>query len=486
MLHSIADHYDVLLVGAGISGITAAHYLQERCPTKSFAILEARGALGGTWDLFRYPGIRSDSDMYTLGFSFRPWTGKKAIADGPDILQYLHDTVKEEGIGSKIIYHAKALAADWNSGDAQWTVTVEDTQNGTTRTVRASFVFMCTGYYDYDEGYTPDFPGRDAYKGTFVHPQFWPEELDYHDKNVVVIGSGATAVTLIPELADDAKSVTMLQRSPSYVMSLPAVDPIAQTLQKHLPEKSAYELTRWKNIGFSAATYNFCRRFPKPARAFILKETKRQVGEVLDVDVHFSPSYNPWEQRMCAVPNADLFKAIRAGKAHVVTDHIETFTPTGIRLQSGQELPADIIVSATGLKMKFLAGMAMTVDGKAVRIADGLAYKGLMLSGVPNMALVFGYTNSSWTLKAELACQYVCRVLNYMDEAGARIVTPVIDDPTMERAPLTDFSSGYLQRGMSEMPKQGTKAPWKVHQNYFLDFMELRLKPLKGSGLRFE
>lgn len=485
MTQPIADHYDVLLVGAGISGITAAHYLQESCPTKTFAILEAREALGGTWDLFRYPGIRSDSDMYTLGFSFRPWTGKKAIADGPDILQYLHDTVEAEGIGDKIFYSTKAVAADWNSDKARWTVTVENTKTGETRTVQTSFVFMCTGYYNYEEAYTPDFAGRDAYKGTFVHPQFWPEDLDYKDKNVVVIGSGATAVTLIPQLAKEARKVTMLQRSPSYVMSLPAVDAVAQSLQKHLPEKSAYRLTRMKNIGLSSAIYKFCRTFPKPARAFILKETKRQVGEVLDVDVHFTPAYNPWEQRLCAVPNSDLFRALRAGTADVVTDQIDTFTPDGIRLKSGKELPADIIVSATGLKMKFLSGMPMHVDGKPIRIADGLAYKGLMLSGVPNLALVFGYTNASWTLKAELACQYVCRVLNYMDEMGVQTVTPVLDDPTMTTAPLTDLSSGYLQRGMQDMPQQGTKAPWRVHQNYFLDFMELRLKPIKGSGLRF-
>lgn len=482
--NSAPTHVDVLIVGAGLSGIAAGHYLRTRCPNKSIAILEARDAIGGTWDLFRYPGIRSDSDMYTLGFSFRPWTGDKSIADGPDILQYLKDTATEEGLDDKIIYNRKVVASEWSSEKRVWTVSVENTETQERLTYTTSFLFMCTGYYDYDEGYTPEFPGRENFEGTFIHPQFWPEDLAFEGKNIVVIGSGATAITLIPNLADKANRVTMLQRSPTYVMSLPEKDKLAQRLSV-VSERLAYDVTRAKNVAISMAFFNFCRSFPKTAKSLLVQDTKRRVGGAIDVDTHFNPDYNPWEQRLCVVPKSDLFRSIKAGKADVVTAHIDHFTKNGIQLQNGQHLPADIFISATGLKLKFLAGMDVRIDGQALRPEKEFAYKGLMLSNTPNMALVFGYANASWTLKAELACAYVCRLLNYMDEKGYKVVRPVNNDPSVKALPLLDFSSGYFARGLKNMPHQGDKAPWRVHQNYIKDMVELRFKPLRGSGLTF-
>jgi len=479
-----SKHVDVLIVGAGLSGIAAGHYIQKRCPTKSFEILEAREAIGGTWDLFRYPGVRSDSDMYTLGYSFRPWTGEKSIADGEDILQYLKDTAEDEGLNDKIRYKRKVVASDWSSDAQHWTVQVEDTTSGERLTYTTSFLFMCTGYYDYDEGYTPEFPGREDFEGQFIHPQFWPEDLDYEGKRVVVIGSGATAVTLIPNLAEKAKRVTMLQRSPSYLMSLPERDDLALKM-RGVSERFSYRVTRAKNVAISMAFYNFCRRFPDAARSMLIDGAKRRLGDSVDVDTHFNPSYNPWEQRLCVVPNSDLFRSMKAGKADVVTAHIDHFTKDGIQLKNGEFLPADIVISATGLKLKFLAGMDVRIDGETLRPENEFAYKGLMLSGTPNMALVFGYANASWTLKAELACEYVCRLLNYMDEKGHRVVRPINDDPTVEARPLLDFSSGYFTRGLPQMPRQGNKAPWLVHQNYLKDMIELRFKRLEGSGLQF-
>lgn len=475
---------DVLIVGAGLSGIAAAHYLRTRCPGKSFAMLEARAALGGTWDLFRYPGVRSDSDMYTLGFSFRPWTGDKAIADGADILQYLKDTATDEGLDGKIKFNHKVVRADWSSADALWTVEAEDTVTGATKRVFARFVFMCSGYYDYDEGYTPDFKGREDFGGQLIHPQAWPEDLDYAGKRVVVIGSGATAVTLLPNLAEEAASVTMLQRSPTYLMSLPAEDSVAHALRR-VDERLAYGVTRAKNVAVSMAFYNFCRRFPQAAKRMLLASAERQVGDVLDVKTHFNPTYNPWEQRLCVVPSSDLYRAIRDGRADVVTAHIERFTEDGILLQNGEHLPADIVITATGLTLKFFGGMEVCVDGEVLRPAESFAYKGLMLSGVPNMAMVVGYTNASWTLKAELACQYVCRLLQHMDDEGYDTVRPVNDDPEVRARPLMDLSAGYFRRGLDAMPKQGDRAPWLVHQNYLLDMIELRWKRLDSGGLRF-
>lgn len=475
---------DVLIVGAGLSGIAAAHYLRTRCPNKRFAMLEARAALGGTWDLFRYPGVRSDSDMYTLGFSFRPWAGDKAIADGEDILQYLKDTARDEGLDEKIQFNHKVVRADWSSADALWTVEAEDTSTGKTKRFYTRFLFMCSGYYDYDEGYTPVFEGREDFGGQIIHPQAWPEDLDYAGKRVVVIGSGATAVTLLPNLAEKAASVTMLQRSPSYLMSLPAEDPVAHALRR-VDERFAYGVTRAKNVAMSMAFYNFCRRFPRAAKRMLLANAERQVGEVLDVDTHFNPNYNPWEQRLCVIPGSDLYRAVRAGRADVVTAHIERFTEDGILLQNGEHLPADIIITATGLTLKFFGGMEVFVDGEALQPAKSFAYKGLMLTGLPNMAMVVGYTNASWTLKAELACQYVCRLLQHMDEEGFDIVRPVNDDPEVVARPLMDLSAGYFRRGLDAMPKQGDRAPWLVHQNYLLDMVELRWKPIDSGGLRF-
>lgn len=480
----IPTHIDVLIVGAGLSGIAAGHYIGERCPQRTFQIFEARERMGGTWDLFRYPGIRSDSDMYTLGYSFRPWEGEKAIADGPDILQYLEDTAREVGLEDKIYYNRKIVASAWSSEARLWTVTVEDPRSGERSLYTTSFLFMCSGYYDYDEGYTPEFPGREDYEGTFVHPQFWPEDLDYEGKDVVVIGSGATAITLLPNVAEKARKTTMLQRSPTYVVSLPLKDPVAHRLKPY-SSRLAHDVTRVKNIAVSMAMYQASRRFPAAVKRMLMSNTRRGAGDSVDVDTHFNPTYNPWEERLCVIPHGDLFKSIKSGKADVVTEHIERFTKDGILLKDGRFLPADIIVSATGLNLSFLSGMDITIDGEALQPQNELAYKGLMLSNVPNMALVFGYLNASWTLKAELACTYVCRVLNHMDKKGYEVVRAVDDDPRINRLPLVDFTSGYFQRSMHMLPGQGDRAPWRVHQNYIKDMIELRFKPLKGSGLQF-
>lgn len=477
-------HIDVLVVGAGLSGIAAGHYLRERCPQRTFQIFEARERLGGTWDLFRYPGIRSDSDMYTLGYSFRPWEGEKAIADGPDILQYLKDTVQAEGLEDKIHYNRKIVASAWDSKERLWTVTVEDPRNGEQSKYTTSFLFMCSGYYDYEQGYTPNFPGREDYQGQFIHPQFWPEDLDYTGKDVVVIGSGATAITLLPNLAKHARKATMLQRSPTYVLSLPLKDKVAHSLKRYSPQL-AHDLTRAKNIVGGLAVYQLSRKFPRTVKKLLMAETRRRAGNAVDVDTHFNPRYNPWEERLCVIPHGDLFKSIEAGKADVVTAHIERFTKDGILLKDGRFLPADIIISATGLNLSFLSGMGITIDGEGLQPENELAYKGLMLSNVPNMAHIFGYTNASWTLKAELACKYICRVLNHMDKKGYEVVCAVNEDPSVKRLPLVDFSSGYFLRALDKMPSQGDRAPWRVHQNYFKDMVELRFKPLRGSGLQF-
>jgi cation diffusion facilitator CzcD-associated flavoprotein CzcO len=477
-----SNHVDVLIIGAGLSGIGAAYHLQQKCPRKTYAILEGRDTLGGTWDLFRYPGIRSDSDMYTLGYSFRPWTNPKAIADGPSILAYVRDTAEEAGIDKHIRYGHHVVSAEWLSKEARWTVRARTASGEAVFT--ASFVFACAGYYDYEEGYTPDFPGRDRFKGEIVHPQKWGADVQYEGKRVVVIGSGATAVTLVPELAKKAAHVTMLQRSPTYVVSAPERDDIANWLREHLPPGVAYAASRWKNIGLSMAVYQYCRRFPDKARALILGQVEKRTRGKVDVKTHFTPSYNPWDQRLCLVPDADLFKALREGKASVVTDHIETFTETGIKLASGAELPADLIVTATGLKLKFMGGMALDVDGKRIVPSQTMAYKGIMFSDVPNLAIAIGYTNASWTLKCDLTCEYVCRLLNYMDEEGLTTCCPR-RDPAMKEEPLMDFSSGYVQRSIREFPRQGTAAPWKLYQNYVLDRLALRHGKLRDDAMEF-
>ena len=477
------EHFDVVIVGAGLSGIGAAVHLQTDCPGKSYAILEGREAIGGTWDLFRYPGIRSDSDMYTLGYVFKPWTEAKAIADGPSILRYVRDTARDHGVDSHIRFGHKVVSAAWSTEDAAWTITA--IEGGETRTISCNFIFLCGGYYSYDGGYTPDFPGADSFKGRIVHPQQWPQDLDYAGKKVVVIGSGATAVTLVPEMAKTAAHVTMLQRSPTYVVSRPAEDAFANWLRARLPAKLAYAIIRWRNVLFGMYFYNFARKNPEKVKTRIIGMVREQLGPDYDVDTHFTPSYNPWDQRLCLVPDADMFGAIKAGSASVVTDHIESFTPTGIKLKSGQELEADVIVTATGLVLKALNGLELSVDGRKVEPAKTLSYKGMMYSDVPNLASSFGYTNASWTLKCDLTCGYVCRLLNHMDRTGQRQATPRNTDPTIGEEPWLDFSSGYVQRAMASFPKQGSKAPWKLDQNYAKDLMNLKFSTVEDGVMQF-
>jgi cation diffusion facilitator CzcD-associated flavoprotein CzcO len=462
------EHLDVLVVGAGLSGIGAAYHLQTHCPGKSYAILEARESLGGTWDLFRYPGIRSDSDMYTLGYSFRPWTNPEAIADGPSILAYVRETAEAYGIDRKIRYRMRVERASWSTKDARWTVDVRNTASGELVRLTCGFLFVCAGYYDYDAGYTPELADRARFRGRVVHPQHWTDDVAYEGKRVVVIGSGATAVTLVPALAKKAAHVTMLQRSPTYIVSVPGRDRIAGFLHEHLSERAAYEATRWKNVLFGMGFYAFCRKLPGLAKKLLVKQVEKQVGAGAAHD-HFTPSYGPWDQRLCLVPDADLFEALREGRASVVTDHIERFTEKGLLLRSGRELEADLIVTATGLVLQFLGGLSLDVDGTAVVPSEKLVYKGLMIEGVPNLAFAIGYTNASWTLKCDLASEWVCRVLRHMDEHGQAWCKPRTHDASIAEEPLLDFSSGYVRRALDRMPKQGSKVPWKLHQNYALD-----------------
>jgi cation diffusion facilitator CzcD-associated flavoprotein CzcO len=469
-----AEHVDVLIVGAGLSGIGFARHLQTRCPGKSFLLLEARDAIGGTWDLFRYPGIRSDSDMYTFGFRFRPWKGDRALADGPSILAYLRETAAEGGLDDKIRFRHRVVQADWSTEDRCWTLHVLRTDTDELVTFTASFVQNCGGYYRYDKGYTPTFPGRERFTGPVVHPQHWPEDLDYQGKKVVVIGSGATAITVVPAMAQrGAGHVTMLQRSPTYVLSMPAEDAIAKRLRAWLPEESAYRVTRWKNILRSLYLYQMSRRRPDDVRAWIRGELKKQLPPGYPIDVHFKPRYDPWDQRLCAVPDGDLFKAISDGSVSVVTDTIATFTEGGILLDSGETLEADIIVTATGFTLQMLGGAELRIDGEHVSYGDRMTYKGMMISGVPNAAFTVGYTNSSWTLKADLVGTYVCRVLNHMDANGYTMCLPDADDD-VERTPLLDFGAGYVQRSVSELPKQGPGYPWRLRMNYLGDLVSLR------------
>jgi monooxygenase len=477
------EHFDVLIVGAGLSGIGAGYHLQTRCPRRSYAILEGRDAIGGTWDLFRYPGIRSDSDMYTLGYSFRPWKEAKAIADGPSILQYVRDTASEYGIDRKIRFGHQVKRASWSSRDSRWTVEAE--RGGELVRLTCGFLFLCGGYYKYSEGYTPEFTGMARFAGRIVHPQKWTGDIDYEGKRVVVIGSGATAVTLVPELAKKAAHVTMLQRSPTWVVARPSEDGMANWLRRWLPPMIAYGITRWKKVLLQQYFFNLCRRSPARARELILGGVRAYLGRDYDVATHFTPRYNPWEQRMCLVPDADLFRAIRAKKASVVTDRIETFTENGIKLKSGTELEADLIVTATGLNLEVLSGLELTVDGIRVEPPKTFNYKGLMYSGVPNLASSFGYTNASWTLKCDLTCEYVCRLLNYMEKHGYRQCTPRNSDPALAEEPWVDFSSGYIHRSLHLFPKQGSKAPWKLHQNYARDILTLRFGRIDDGVLDF-
>jgi monooxygenase len=480
------EHLDVLIVGAGLSGIGAACHLQTDCPGKRYAILEGRERSGGTWDLFRYPGIRSDSDMFTLGYSFKPWTEAKAIADGPSILSYIRETAREHGVEEHIRYSRRVVRADWSSADARWTVEVERTDTGETEQLTCSFLFGCTGYYDYAEGYTPQFEGTERFGGEIVHPQHWPERLDYSNKRVVVIGSGATAVTLVPSMAEQgAAHVTMLQRSPTYIVALPGRDPIADFLRGKLPARVAYPIVRWKNVTLQAAMYALSRRAPRFMRRVLRRGVERQLPPGYDVDTHFNPKYDPWDQRICLVPDADLFKAISDGSASVVTDGIETFTERGLKLTSGVELEADVIVTATGLNLRLLGGMAIGVDGRDVEMSETVGYKGMMFSGLPNMAVTLGYTNASWTLKADLCAEYVCRLLNHMDANGYRVVTPLGPDPSAPTEPFLDLKSGYVLRSLDALPKQGDRTPWRLHQNYARDILLLRRGPIEDEAIAF-
>jgi monooxygenase len=467
-----SEHFDVVVVGAGLSGIGAGYHLQTLCPDRSYVILEGRAQLGGTWDLFRYPGIRSDSDMYTLGYSFKPWTQAKAIADGPAILDYVTETARENGIDRHIRYRQQVKSAAWSTDDAHWTVQAEGPDGPVSYT--CNFLFMCSGYYDYAAGHTPEFAGAADFGGRIVHPQHWPSDLDYAGKRVVVIGSGATAVTLVPELAKSAAHVTMLQRSPTYVVSRPSEDRIANWLRAKLPAKMAYGITRWKNVLFSMFFFNLARRKPEKVKERLLAMVRAHLGPDYDVGTHFTPRYNPWDQRLCLVPDADLFDALKSGAAEVVTDRIAHFTPGGLLLEGGRELAADIVVTATGLELQLLSDVTFKVDEAPVDLASTYNYKGMMYSGVPNLAHSFGYTNASWTLKADLTCFYVCRLLNTLKKRGLRQATPRIGADALQPQPFLDFTSGYVTRAMEKFPKQGHRRPWKLYQNYAQDLVTLK------------
>lgn len=478
--------FDVVIVGAGISGIGSAYHLNTLCPGKTYTILESREALGGTWDLFRYPGIRSDSDMHTLGYSFKPWRAAKSIADGPAIREYLHETVAENDIKPHIQFNQTVTAADWSSDDQQWTVTAET--NGQSRTLTCNMLLMCSGYYNYAEGYTPEFEGMHDYQGTVVHPQHWPEDLDYAGKNVVVIGSGATAMTLVPAMAEQAASVTMLQRSPTYVVSRPDQDKIANTLRKVLPEKWAYAITRFKNTQMQNFIYKRSRTAPEKMKTQLVGMVKQALGPDYDVDKHFTPSYNPWDQRLCLIPNADLFDSIKSGKTTVVTEQIDRLTAEGVQLKNGDVLPADILVTATGLNLQLLGGAQFSVDGEPVNFPETITYKGMMYSDIPNLVQTFGYINASWTLRSDLTAEFACRVINHMDERGVTQVTPVLreEDKDMQLGPwIEDFSAGYMSRVMHLFPKQGNRDPWRNTQDYQLDKKIIRKAALEDGALQF-
>jgi monooxygenase len=479
------EHFDVVVVGAGLSGIGAGYHLQTALPHKRYVILEARGAIGGTWDLFRYPGVRSDSDMYTLGYPFRPWDSDQAIASGATILDYVRATAREHRIDERIRFGHRVSRVEWSSREHRWRVRAERLDTGQTVHLTCGFLFMCTGYYRYDQGYTPELPNLERFQGAVVHPQFWPDGLGYAGSRVVVIGSGATAVTLVPVLAREARHVTMLQRSPSYVVSLPAQDPLARLARRLLPARLAYRLVRWKNTLLMTLAFQLSRRRPETMKKLIRRGVERSLPPGYDVETHFTPRYNPWDQRLCLVPDADLFEAIREGRASVVTERIATFTDRGLRLASGEELEADLVVTATGLNLLMLGGIEILLDGQPVDIPERLIYRGCMLSGIPNLAFSFGYTNASWTLRCDLTCRYVVRLLAHMDAHGYAAARPREREATMETLPFADFSSGYIVRSLERLPKQGTKPPWRLHQNYLLDLANLHLRPLDEPDIDF-
>ncbi|MBO0755367.1 MAG: NAD(P)/FAD-dependent oxidoreductase [Bradyrhizobiaceae bacterium] len=479
------EHFDIIVVGGGLSGIDAAYHLQTSCRHKSFVILEGRDAIGGTWDLFRYPGIRSDSDMFTFGYPFRPWESTAAIADGESIRTYIRETAEAYGISRKIRFHHRVKSASWSSADALWTIEVERGPEREAVRFTCNFLFGCTGYYDYATGYTPEFPGAEKFAGRIVHPQHWPQSLDYGGKRVVVIGSGATAVTIIPVLAEKATHVTMLQRSPTYILSRPSQDPLTTMLRRRLPTRIAFAIARWFYVLLGIYFYDLCRRKPEAVKNWIIGQASVQLGADYDVKTHFTPNYNPWRQRLCLAPDADFFRAIKAGKADIVTDRIETFTEGGIRLQSGRELAADIIITATGLNLLLLGGIQIAVDGKPVKFSEAMNFKGVMFSNVPNLFAAFGYTNASWTLKCDLTCAYVARLINHMDRRGYVACTPRLHDPSVKPEPLIDFSSGYVQRAINQLPHQGSKKPWKLYQNYVRDLLSLRFNSVEDGALEF-
>lgn len=482
----IAADVDVLIVGAGLSGIGAAAHLTMQCPGKSYAIVEQRADMGGTWDLFRYPGIRSDSDMHTLGYRFKPWLHEKTIADGPSIWDYIHETAEEYAIKDHISFGHRVLGADWQSADARWTVRARREADGAIVCFRAQFLFMCAGYYNYDEGYRPIFAGEENFKGRVIHPQHWPEDLDYQGKEVVVIGSGATAVTIVPVIAEKAQKVTMLQRSPTWMVSRPAIDPFSRFIRKLMPEKWAYALTRWRNIGMQRLTYWRARSAPDKLGKTLLDAARKALPGYQNFDTDFVPRYGPWEQRLCLVPDADMFEALNRGKAQIVTDHIDRWTEEGISLKSGKQLRADIIVTATGLNLVLLGQTQLTVDGAAVDLAEHVNYKGVMFNDIPNMASIFGYVNASWTLKSDIAADYVCRLLKTMDAKGAKIANPHLADADMPRLPFVeDFSSGYFARSFDKLPKNGDRHPWRVLQNYAAEKKILTRDPIDDGVMIF-
>jgi len=478
------EHFDVLIVGAGLSGVGAAYHIQTAFPDRTYAILEAREAIGGTWDLFRYPGVRSDSDMHTLGYRFRPWTQAKAIADGPAILRYVRETAADAGIDRHVRFGYRVVRAAWSSEDARWTV--EAVRDGDPVRLTCAFLYVCSGYYRYDTGYEPGFPGVERFGGTVVHPQRWPADLDYAGRRVAVIGSGATAVTLVPALAERAAHVTMVQRSPTYVMSVPGADAIANGLRRVLGPRRAYPIVRWKNVAIATLIYGLSRRRPHLLRSMLRRAAARQLPPGYAVDTHFRPQYQPWDQRLCLAPDGDLFAAIREGRASVVTDRVTGFTDSGLCLASGAELAADIVVTATGLRLLVLGGIQLAVDGHDVKLPETMAYKGMMLSGVPNFAFTVGYTNASWTLKADLVGEYVVRLLRYLDAHGYDRCVPVNDDPTLTERPLLDFQAGYVLRSIDEFPKAGSRAPWRLGMSYAHDVVKLRYGRIDDGAMRFD
>jgi monooxygenase len=476
--------YDVVIIGAGLSGVGMACHLERKCPGKRYVILEGRSAMGGTWDLFRYPGIRSDSDMFTFGYSFKPWISSQNLADGPSILNYIHEAAREHRVEDKIRYNANVRSIAWDNASATWSVSYVDNVSDEERRVKCRFVSGCTGYYNYDHGYAPEFPGSADFRGAIIHPQKWPEDLDYAGKRIVVIGSGATAVTLVPELARDAAHVTMLQRSPTYMASVPEESALTTFLRRLIPEMWVYRVTRTLRVGLTAMFYYFCRHFPNAMRRFLMKGVEKSVGPGVDMK-HFTPKYNPWDERFCAVKGGDLFESIKSGAVTVVTDHIDRFTETGIRLQSGEELAADIIITATGLELKFFGGIGITVDGKPFDHTQKMCYRAVMLEDLPNLAFTFGYTNSSWTLKADITSDWICRVLDHMDKTDTQCVVPVNTDASVDRREFLDFRSGYVRRSIHLFPKMGSKPPWKLKQLYPYDLLMLRFAPLEDGVLQF-